>query len=270
MLVRVISAIVVIAIVLFCMVCNPVTRLFFIVAVSFMACYEMLNAIKKGGYKPLHWPAYVYTAGSAATIICHVDTQWILLLLVLIVMAAFTQRCLRPTMTDRDLFASLAPIFYPLLLITIITQIIWENSEYWPMIFLLGVIAVVFCDSFALFTGRAFGKHKMCPTISPKKTVEGLIGGMIFGTLSGLLVYFALPLFGLKVLEIPFCMIAAFFASGIGVFGDLAASTVKREAGIKDYSKLIPGHGGILDRIDSSIFAIPMVYVIFMIAQAVM
>ena len=89
---------------------------------------------------------------------------------------------------------------------------------------------------------------------------------MVFGTLSGAIVYVVLNQTSLEVMSLPFCLISAFFASLVGVFGDLAASSVKREASIKDYSKLIPGHGGIMDRVDSAIFAIPMVYVIYQIA----
>lgn len=264
---RVISAIVVIAIVLFCMAFHPVSRLIFVGVLGLGACHEILNAFKQAGYKPLLWPAYLFWIASCGIIIAKLDVQWIVFSMVLITILAFIQKCLKPTITDKDLFASLVPMIYPLLFMTLIVNIVWNVADYWPMIFISGVLAVVLCDTFALFTGKAFGKHKLSPVISPNKTVEGLIGGMIFGTLSGLAVYFLLPVFDLPVMNLAFCLIAAFFASGVGVFGDLAASSVKREAGIKDFSKLIPGHGGILDRIDSSIFAIPVVYMIFTIFQ---
>lgn len=262
---RVISAIIVIAIVVFCMAFNPITRLIFVAGLGLGACYEILKAFKSAGFQPMKWPAYAYWVLSCCMIIAGLDMQWIVFLIVLLTIVAFIVKCLKPSISDKDLFASLVPILYPLVFMTLIVDIVWSVAGYWPMIFISGVLAVVLCDTFALFTGRRFGKHKLSPVISPNKTVEGLIGGMIFGTLSGFAVYFLLPLCGLSVMNLPFCLISAFFASGVGVFGDLAASSVKREAGIKDYSKLIPGHGGILDRIDSSIFAIPVVYMIYMI-----
>lgn len=262
---RVISAIVVIAIVVFCMAFHPVTRLLFVIGLGLGACYEILKALKSADYQPMKWPAYLYWLLSCGAIVAGFDMQWILFLIVILTIAGFVVKCLKPSISDRDLFASLVPVLYPLLFMTLVVDIVWSVEDYWPMIFISGVLAVVLCDTFALFTGRKFGKHKLSPVISPNKTVEGLIGGMIFGTLSGLLVYYLLPVCGFEVLSLPFCLISAFFASGVGVFGDLAASSIKREAGIKDYSKLIPGHGGILDRIDSSIFAIPTVYVIYTI-----
>lgn len=264
---RVISAIVVIAIVVFCMGFHPVSRVLFVGALGLMACHEILSAFKKGGYQPLIWPAYIFWIGSCLMIVGNLDMLWIIFLIVVITIVAFIEKCLKPSITDKDLFSSLVPILYPLLFTSLIFDIVWTVDEYWPMIFISGVLAVVLCDTFALFTGKMFGKHKLSPVISPNKTIEGTVGGMIFGTLSGLLVYFLLPLCGFSVLNLAFCMLSAFFASGVGVFGDLAASSIKREAGIKDFSKLIPGHGGILDRIDSSIFAIPVVYLIYTIFQ---
>ncbi len=101
-------------------------------------------------------------------------------------------------------------------------------------------------DTFAYFTGMAFGKKKLCPDISPKKTVAGAIGGTVFGTLAGVIVlwvFIGKPLFGLVALPL----------SIISQFGDLAASLIKRKFGVKDYGKLFPGHGGVLDRFDSVI-----------------
>lgn len=266
MLTRILSAIVVIAVVLFCMVFGITTRVLFIIGIGLIATYEMLNALKKGGYKPYIWPSYLFYAGGVAIIVAGQPVELILYLVVILIIAAFIQRCLHKDMTDRDLFSSFLPMLYPQMFFLMIMRMIWEETEYWPFLFITAVVAVVMCDSFALFTGMAFGKHKLS-AISPKKTVEGLIGGLIFGSLSGLLIYWILPMFSLEVLSLPFTMAASFLASLVGVFGDLAASSVKREAGIKDYSKLIPGHGGIMDRVDSAIFAIPIVYVLYRVVQ---
>lgn len=127
------------------------------------------------------------------------------------------------------------------------------------------------CDTSAYCVGILLGKHKMAPELSPKKTVEGGIGGVIGAGLLGL-VYgvifseqmdeFANP--GLACAAI--CMIGAL----ISQVGDLAASAIKRNHGIKDYGKLIPGHGGIMDRFDSIIFTAPMIYYAAMMLQNVL
>ncbi len=114
-------------------------------------------------------------------------------------------------------------------------------------------------DSGAYFVGVFFGKHKLAPKISPKKTVEGLIGGVVAAMVG--MVVFCLVLNKLFNFSVNYYAAAAFGAAGclVSVFGDLSFSVIKRQTGIKDYSKLIPGHGGILDRFDSTIFVAPMV-----------
>ena len=109
-------------------------------------------------------------------------------------------------------------------------------------------------DTGAYFAGRFFGKHKLAPVISPKKTVEGAVGGVISAVL-GMLIYGAvMDLF--FHMEVNYIFAAIYgLASAVGsVFGDLCFSVVKRQTGIKDYGNLIPGHGGILDRFDSMLF----------------
>jgi len=116
-------------------------------------------------------------------------------------------------------------------------------------------------DLFAYLVGVCIGKHKMAPVLSPKKSVEGLGGGILGAALLGFL--YAL-FFGETVAFLPspklLLPVLCAVASPISVIGDLAASAFKRNMGIKDYSNLIPGHGGILDRFDSVIFVAPVVY----------
>lgn len=113
-------------------------------------------------------------------------------------------------------------------------------------------------DSGAYFAGRAFGKHKLAPAVSPGKSWEGVVGGIIT---SGVIAFIFLQLaptnvFGRELATIPFVLVSVVTVA-ISVLGDLAESMFKRQAGIKDSSQLIPGHGGILDRIDSLTAAIP-------------
>lgn len=122
------------------------------------------------------------------------------------------------------------------------------------------------CDTFAYCAGRLFGKHKMAPVLSPKKTIEGAVGGLVgaalLGYLYGLWVYSRIPDTG--NLAGMFALVC--FCGGLlSMVGDLAASAIKRNAHLKDYGKLIPGHGGVMDRFDSVIFTAPVIYCVISI-----
>lgn len=121
----------------------------------------------------------------------------------------------------------------------------------WP-IFLSSWVA----DTCAYFVGRALGKHKMTPQLSPHKTIEGALGGVLGAGLSGILFT---VIFNNHQNVWEFFVICALGAV-ISIFGDLTASAIKRDKNIKDYGNLIPGHGGILDRFDSVIFTAPIIY----------
>ena len=124
------------------------------------------------------------------------------------------------------------------------------------LVVLLLLATIVVSDSAQYYCGRAFGRRPLSPAISPKKTVEGAIGGVVFGTLAtavGGLYVFGAPIWILALLGATIAL--------LGIVGDLFESLLKRSAGVKDSSNLIPGHGGVLDRIDSWLFAAPVYYV---------
>lgn len=115
-------------------------------------------------------------------------------------------------------------------------------------------------DTFAYFTGRLFGKTKLCPEVSPKKTVEGAIGGIIFSII--VCVIYGIILNSHALINMPLIHLVVMGALGsiVSMLGDLAASSIKRNVGIKDYGNIMPGHGGVLDRFDSILFAAPLIY----------
>ena len=126
-----------------------------------------------------------------------------------------------------------------------------------------GIIEVIFvvisswiCDTFAYFTGRLLGRHRLAPVLSPKKSVEGAIGGAVFSGIFGGLLAFVIHD------SIPIYALVTFIGAIISQFGDLFASGIKMDKGIKDYGHLIPGHGGILDRFDSIIITAPIIYIL--------
>ena len=108
-------------------------------------------------------------------------------------------------------------------------------------------------DSFALFTGMLIGKHKLAPEISPKKTIEGAVGGSVMGTIVASAFYVTVIS---SSVPLPLVLIITMVLSAVGQMGDLAFSAIKRYYGQKDFSDLIPGHGGILDRFDSLVFVV--------------
>ena len=139
----------------------------------------------------------------------------------------------------------------------------YSVSFYFVAIFLLPWMA----DGGGYFIGSYFGKHKLCPNISPKKTVEGALGGLVFCVASAMvmgLVFQLLVFRGEPVIRVNFAALAvlAVFDSVVSIIGDLSFSLIKRNLKIKDYGSMFPGHGGMLDRCDSIIFTAPLVVVL--------
>lgn len=129
-----------------------------------------------------------------------------------------------------------------------------QTEGYSVMVWLI-LLSAFGTDIFAYFTGYLFGKHKLCPNLSPKKTIEGAVGGTIGGAACcALFGYFVLPDIWVH------CLIIGLIGAVLSQCGDLTASLYKRKMGIKDYGNLIPGHGGIMDRFDSVLFTAPVVY----------
>lgn len=127
-----------------------------------------------------------------------------------------------------------------------------------PNAVLLLIGTVVVSDSSQYYTGRLFGRHPLAPNVSPKKTIEGAIGGVVFGTAAMVAGgHWLLPLVDLPLLAATGLVVVV-----LGICGDLFESRLKRLAGVKDSSSLIPGHGGVLDRIDALLFAVPGFYLL--------
>ena len=151
-------------------------------------------------------------------------------------------------------------IFYPGILLGVV-QLMKEATIVHPYYLIyLSLTAAYATDTFAFFVGSALGKKKLCPDISPNKTVEGSIGGLAGGIFAVILLGIALNwVYNINVNLIHY----AFIGLLAGIFsqlGDLTASSIKRYCDIKDFGRIIPGHGGIMDRIDSLLFVLPVVY----------
>jgi len=147
--------------------------------------------------------------------------------------------------------------FLPLLYPTAGMLFVWMlNLEYGMISLLWMLVIVALTDVGAFFTGKAIGKRQFCLT-SPNKTLEGVAGGILIGTIGGVVV-------AMSAMHISFvsALIISLLASKASVFGDLFESYLKREAGVKDSGSILPGHGGVLDRIDGYLFASIVIYIL--------
>ena len=227
-------------------------------AISAMAIYEALcatNFLK-------HSRVTVYAILMAAIIPFWVwagePARWGRLLLLAFVTALFAETIAsrNPLGLERLGGAFFLAVFIPYFLSAFVRL---RAMEHWKFYIIFPLVAAFSSDAFALFAGMAFGKHKLAPKLSPKKTVEGALGG-IAGAMAIMVIYglLAKPLFGMETVRLGAMAFYGLAGSLISQLGDLSFSCIKREYGIKDFGNILPGHGGILDRFDSVIFCAPL------------
>lgn len=253
---RVISAAVLLIIVIGCFVISPITKALLVMVAAILAAWEMCHAIAETGVKCAKIVIYIFIIAAAAAIYFKGDPTIISALFFLAIFASLASGVFSADIRGKGALGTLAVIVYPVVPMLMILKL--AISELWIPVFALGCISTWVCDAFALFGGKWFGKNKLAPEVSPNKTVEGTLTGAAFSVISGIILYFVLKNnYGLSFIC---CALTALICSSFGQVGDLAASLIKRMTGLKDYSNLIPGHGGIMDRLDSLLFAIPTAY----------
>lgn len=179
--------------------------------------------------------------------------QLIAVWLVAVIMAGSVYMFNVEKRTPVDAMATIIGIVYIIFFSFHVTLI--DQTGYFSQFRWLILLTAFGSDIFAYFTGVFFGKHKMAPHLSPKKTWEGAIGGIVGST--AVCWIFGAIFFPENVIN---CIIIGLIGAPISMLGDLTASAYKRKMGIKDYGNLIPGHGGIMDRFDSILFTAPFVY----------
>lgn len=225
-------------------------------AISLIGLYELYRAFRLNNTL-LGLTGY---AGTLGLYICIGSSRFMLVSMVLsaVVMAMMAVYVFTfPKYTVKDVALAYLGFIYTALLLSFIYQTrLFEGGIYYVWLIF---ICAWGSDSFAYLTGVAFGKHKMSPVLSPKKSIEGAVGGIVCAALLG-------ALYGWFVqTRLPGRYLVVFALAGavgalISMVGDLAASAIKRNYELKDYGKLIPGHGGVMDRFDSVIFTAPVVY----------
>ena len=141
-----------------------------------------------------------------------------------------------------------------------------HNGRY---IILIPFVVAFLSDTGAYFVGCRLGKRKLAPVISPNKSVEGLIGGLVFAV-TGMMLYALIMQIGFKrEVNYIFAILYGIIGTAVDAFGDLCFSVIKRQTGIKDYGNLFPGHGGVLDRFDSMLVVAPLVEVLLVLLPVV-
>ena len=271
---RVLSGIVIAVLLIgaWCLMFTPVIDLLFAVLAA-AACYEIT---KVAGVKNLALRVVsIVFAGLLSLALVYVHSVPVLevavivyvIVLVLLTVANFS----RTTITFPDLAVTVyASLVIPAAFATI--GLVSDMYQRYPsfiskadcrLLLWITVATALFTDVFAYFVGVKFGKHKMTPHLSPKKSWEGAVGGVVCVVLFMLLCKVIFEQFLAKqpfFMPVWFYCIAVAFISITSMFGDLMASLIKRYYGVKDYSNLIPGHGGIMDRFDSVLLASPTMY----------
>lgn len=253
---RLISGIVLVLLALLTITSGGIVLFATILGVSLIGMQELYKAmgIRKEKFELLEIAGYLGVCVYYATILCKVPQYSTLSivggLVLLMVVYVFTY----PRYHAEQVMASFFGIIYVGVLLSFVyqTRMLEEGRFLVWLIFLCSWG----CDTCAYCVGVLFGKHKMAPVLSPKKSIEGALGGVVGAAVLG-----AIYAFLVKGPALEYSIICSVGAL-ISMVGDLAASAIKRNKEIKDYGKLIPGHGGILDRFDSVIFTAPVIYLL--------
>lgn len=228
--------------------------------IAYVGVTEFYNGFENMGVHPSKPIAYVMiTILYAGHLFLGVNHTFLMAWVILSMMVSMIYGWKITERKPYDAVATLTALVYIVLFSYHI--VIIDNTPYPKMTWLV-VIAAFASDIMAYFTGYFLGKHKMAPNLSPKKTIEGAVGGVVgSAVLCGIFGYFFYPTMMVH------CMIIGVLGGMVAEAGDLTASMFKRGMGIKDYGHLIPGHGGIMDRFDSVIFVAPAVcyYILFVL-----
>ncbi len=242
MIQRIITAIGILAVTIPPLVLGGIWLDILMAAFVLLAVYEILTCL----FKNIPWGMYaVLLAAVAAMSVSSLTVFAAVMPIVLILLFLF---CVSYEQYSVD---KISIVFVFVVLVTFTVRAIrLVYDVYHPLAMLHIVLATYATDTGAYFAGRFFGKHKLNERISPKKTIEGSIGGWLLGAGSSLAFgYFLVP-----ELPVQFLCLTSLLMPIVGQLGDLAFSAIKRHEGIKDFGHIFPGHGGVLDRIDSLIF----------------
>ncbi|WP_032121742.1 phosphatidate cytidylyltransferase [Clostridium amazonitimonense] len=229
---------------------------FISLALSLMGMYEIYKAAKEINLKPIPLIGYlacltyyIFNSNMSISLLIVIALTFILLIIPVI----------NTEYNFIDISVTILGFIYSGVFFSFISLV--NEMPYGKYLVWIIFLSSWICDTTAYYAGRFFGKRKLCPKVSPKKTIEGSIGGLVGSMIAcgvyGFFISKNVPI------AIHHYIILGLLCGIFGQFGDLAASSIKRYVGIKDYSNLIPGHGGILDRFDSVVFSSVVVFYYF-------
>lgn len=244
-----------------------------IMSFAFVGTYEMYHTFRKSEYKN-SWGAPLLLCVAIYPLWYFLGYKGILIALSLSICLALAVFTFKAEMELKDLLATIFSLIYPMALVSLAFALSREFPCGGTFAISFAIFLPVFSDTFAYLVGSTLGKRKLCPSISPKKTVAGAIGGLLGSVLCAVTFFLLFDLYAvIPVGYVSFSDSVAvravvFVVLGIvgGVLaeiGDLAASRLKRTINIKDFGNIFPGHGGVLDRLDSIMFTLVMLFTAF-------
>lgn len=296
MLKRILTAVVLLAVVLGTLFGLRQFSLFYVDALILICMgigvYEMYGAFRRAQYKPMAIPLII-------AVLLIYPAVWflreagIIAVVAVCAMIALAEFTFNHKYELKDFLSTSFIFIYPIAMLSILFLINGKttigdnpvNTNSGDMLgIMLALFIPVFTDTFAYFTGMAIGGKKLCPEISPKKTIAGAVGGLIGGMVASVAVFLLFDFYGVfdSMKNVHVFALTSSIGASVAVYlvigliggivcevGDLAASWIKRKAGIKDFGKIFPGHGGIMDRLDSILFILPVIYITFTVINAV-
>lgn len=244
-----------------------------IMSFAFVGTYEMYHTFRKSEYKNSPW-APLLLCVAIYPLWYFLGYKGILIALSLSICLALAVFTFKAEMELKDLLATIFSLIYPMALVSLAFALSREFPCGGTFAISFAIFLPVFSDTFAYLVGSTLGKRKLCPSISPKKTVAGAVGGLLGSVVCAVTFFLLFDLYAvIPVGYVTFSDSVAvravvFVVLGIvgGVLaeiGDLAASRIKRTMNIKDFGNIFPGHGGVLDRLDSIMFTLVMFFTAF-------
>lgn len=253
---RLIPCVIIVVVTLGCVLLSRPTRLLFFMALAAASAFELKSVLAQAGFPFSSILACVYILIHGILCWIGIPVVWMVVLLFVCAFAAMFWGVLQPETGAKFAVGNLFALVWPFGFYAVTIHA--AASDSWLPILAIAVLGAWACDCVALLAGTAFGKHKLAPKVSPHKTWEGAICGGLAAILAGWLISLVLESFA--PVPVVTCIVVTFIASCFGQIGDLAASLIKRWAGVKDYGHIMPEHGGIMDKMDSMLFAIPATY----------
>lgn len=229
---------------------------YFTMILSLLGMYEFYKVSKASGIKTLDYAGYLILL---LFVLAKYDFK---MLSFILIGATFIMMCI-PVINLKYNYIDVAVTLLGFLYVGVFFNCIYLVSTFTGGKYLVWLIFIAswMCDTCAYYTGRMFGKHKLNPEVSAKKTIEGSIGGFIGSAVfCGIFGYVIINVFDFNTIALYHYIIIGAICGIFSQFGDLVASSIKRHSGVKDYSNLIPGHGGILDRFDSILYSAVLIF----------